>query len=103
MNIRAVRALADESEWPLAGDNIYVDLDLSPDNLPPGTKLIVGESLLEVTEDPHTGCSKFTDRFGSEATKWVNSKVGRSLNLRGINAKVIQGGAIRRGDTVRKA
>ncbi|MBA2540063.1 MAG: MOSC domain-containing protein [Deltaproteobacteria bacterium] len=103
MNVRAVRALAEHSEWPLAGDNLYVDLDLSPDNLPPGTRLIVGEALLEITEDPHTGCAKFTQRFGSAATKWVNSKVGRALNLRGVNARVITGGAIRRGDPIKKA
>jgi len=103
MNIRAVRAIADEAEWILAGDNLYVDLDLSPANMPAGTRLVIGEALVEITEDPHTGCDKFTARFGSEATKWVNSKSGRELNLRGINAKVIRGGAIKRGDVVRKA
>lgn len=103
MNIRAIRALADRHEWPLAGDNLFVDLDLSTENLPAGTRLVVGGALIEVTEDPHTGCAKFTERFGSAATKWVNSKLGRELNLRGVNARVISGGAIKRGDSIKKA
>lgn len=103
MNIRALRAICDEPDWALAGDNLCVDLDVSLANLPAGTRLLVGEAELEVTADPHTGCSKFTKRFGSEATKWVNSKEGRALNLRGINARVIRGGAFQRGDSIRKA
>ena len=103
MNIRALRAICDDPEWPLAGDNLCVDLDLSEATTPAGTKLLIGETILEVTADPHTGCAKFTERFGSEATKWVNSPLGRALNLRGINAKVIHGGAVRRGDPIRKA
>jgi hypothetical protein len=103
MNIRALRAICDEPDWALAGDNLCVDLDVSHANLPAGTRLLVGEAELEVTADPHTGCSKFTKRFGSEATKWVNSKAGRELNLRGINVKVIRGGAFERGDSIRKA
>lgn len=103
MNIRALRAICDEADWPLAGDNLCVDLDVSYANLPPGTRLQIGEVELEVTPDLHTGCSKFTKRFGSTATKWVNSDVGRELNLRGINAKVIRGGDVKRGDSIRKA
>lgn len=102
MNIRAVRALADRDEWPLAGDNLYVDLDLSPANLPPGTRLAIGGVVLEVTEDPHTGCAKFTERFGSAATKWVNSQLGRELNLRGVNARVITGGRVEVGAVIAK-
>lgn len=103
MNIRALRALCDRPEWPLAGDNLCVDLDLSVVSTPAGTQLLIGEALLEVTADPHTGCAKFTERFGSEATKWVNSPLGRELNLRGINAKIIRGGVVKRGDSMRKA
>lgn len=103
MNIRALRAICDEADWPLAGDNLCVDLDVSYDNLPAGTRLIAGEAELEVTADLHLGCVKFTRRFGSTATKWVNSKVGRELNLRGINARVVRGGAVKRGDSIKKA
>lgn len=103
MNIRAVRVLADRDEWPLAGDNLYVDLDLSAENVPAGTRLRIGAVVLEVTEDPHTGCAKFTERFGSAATKWVNSKLGRELNLRGINARVIVPGKVSRGDAISKS
>ncbi len=103
MNVRALRAICDEADWPLAGDNLCVDLDVSADNLPPGTRLVVGEAELEVTADPHLGCVKFTKRYGSTATKWVNSEVGRELKLRGINAIVIRGGTVKRGDSIRKA
>jgi hypothetical protein len=85
----------------MAGDQLYVDLDLSLANLPPGTRLALGEAVLEVTPPPHTGCKKFVERFGVDAMKFVNSKVGRELNLRGINARVVTPGKIRRGDPVR--
>jgi hypothetical protein len=100
MNIHAAKALGER--WLLAGDNLYVDLDLSPENLPPGTRLAIGGAVIEVTATPHTGCDKFTERFSSDATKWVNSQTGRELNLRGINARVIVGGAIRRGEAITK-
>jgi MOSC domain-containing protein YiiM len=51
---------------------------------------------------PHTGCGKFARRFGVEALKFVNSGVGRELNLRGRNARIVTGGTVRTGDTVRK-
>lgn len=103
MNARAVALVAqDPARWPLAGDQLYVDLDLSGANLPAGTRLGVGAAAIEVTAQPHTGCGKFVERFGLDAMKFVNSPVGRDLNLRGINARVVQAGAIRRGDIVRK-
>lgn len=103
MNVRVIGLVAgDRQRWPLAGDQLYVDLDLSTGNLPPGTRLAIGEAILEVTDQPHTGCKKFSQRFGVDALQFVNSVVGRQLNLRGINAKVVQSGAVRQGDAVSK-
>ncbi len=104
MNARAVALIAgDRARWPLAGDQLYVDLDLGGENLPPGTQLSIGDAIVVVTAVPHTGCQQFRERFGTDALKFVNSPVGRSLNLRGINTRIIQPGAIRPGDVVRKA
>ena len=86
----------------LAGDQLFLDLDLSAANLPPGTRLGIGTAVIEVTAQPHTGCGKFVERFGLEAMKFVNSPAGRALNLRGINARVVQSGAVRAGDRARK-
>ncbi len=92
MNARVALAVAGPAErWPVAGDQLYVDLDLSVSNLPPGTRLEVGSALLEVTEEPHLGCRKFVARFGNDALRFVNSRTGRELNLRGINTRVLQG------------
>jgi MOSC domain-containing protein YiiM len=103
MSTRAVELVAgDRERWPLAGDQLYVDLDLSGANLPPGTQLEIGDAMIEVSTQPHTGCDKFVSRFGLEAMKFVNSPLGRSLNLRGINARVVRPGRIRAGDEVRK-
>jgi MOSC domain-containing protein YiiM len=92
----------EKARWPLAGDQLYVDLDLSAANLPPGTRLAIGSAVLEVTAQPHTGCGKFVERFGLESMKFVNSPVGRELQLRGINARVVESGTVRVGDVVRK-
>lgn len=86
----------------LAGDQLYVDLDLSPENLPPGTRLAVGDAIIEVTKPPHTGCKKFAARFGVDAMMFVNSGLGKAKNFRGINARVLRSGAIRVGDIVSK-
>ena len=103
MNTRVIELVAGHREhWPLAGDQFYVDLDLSAENLPAGTRLAIGEAVIEVSPQPHTGCAKFVERFGLDAMKFVNSKVGRQLNLRGINACVVSPGTVRRGDPVRK-
>ena len=103
MNARSAALVAqDRDHWQLAGDQLFVDLDLSGQNLPPGTRLRIGSATIEVTPIPHTGCAKFVSRFGLEAMKFVNSPVGRELNLRGICAKVVEPGAIRTGDRVRK-
>lgn len=103
INTRAIALIApDESRWQLAGDQLFLDLDLSKENLPAGIRLALGTAVIEVTAEPHTGCKKFVARFGVEAMKFVNSEVGRELQLRGINAKVVQPGVIRVGDRARK-
>lgn len=105
INARASAFIAiDPERRALAGDQLHVDLDLSLANLPAGTRLRVGDgsAMIEVTDQPHTGCAKFTERFGLDAMRWVNSERGRQLNLRGINAKVVTPGVIRTGDLLRK-
>jgi MOSC domain-containing protein YiiM len=104
MNARTIALIAqDEARWGLAGDQLFVDLDLSLVNLPPGARLTVGSAIVEISEEPHTGCSKFMSRFGADAMKFVNSELGRQLRLRGANARIIRAGAIRVGDVVAKA
>lgn len=103
MNARVAALVAQvESRWRLAGDQLYLDMDLSAANLPAGTQLAIGSAVIEVTPYPHTGCKKFVSRFGLDAMKFVNSSVGRELNLRGINARVVQGGLIRVGNVAKK-
>jgi len=103
MGARAVAAVAgDRARWPLAGDQLYVDLDLGRENLPAGTELVVGTAVIAVSAAPHPGCDKFTARFGSAAARWVNTPAGRALNLRGINARIVTGGVVRPGDAIRK-
>jgi MOSC domain-containing protein YiiM len=103
MNFRVISLLAGEEEHrPLAGDQLFVDMDLSSANLPPGTQLALGSAVIEVTAIPHNGCKKFLSRFGRDALKFVNSPLGKQLHLRGINAKVIRPGIIRVGDIIRK-
>jgi hypothetical protein len=103
MSARAVALVAQVRErWALAGDQLYVDMDLSENNLPPWTKLQLGTSIIEVTDQPHTGCSKFVERFGVDAMKFVNSPTGRALRLRGLNARVVQPGTVRIGDVMAK-
>lgn len=101
MNSRLAALVArDPERWPLAGDQLYVDLDLSEANLPPGTRLSIGNAEIEMTDQAHTGCAKFVSRFGVDAMKFVNSPIGRSLRLRGAYAKVIRPGQIARRDIV---
>jgi len=103
MNSRAAALVAqDDDRRQLAGDQLYIDLDLSDANLPPGTRLALGSAVIEVTDQPHTGCKKFEARFGRDAVMFVNSAVGKELHLRGINAKVVVPGTIRVGDKARK-
>lgn len=103
MNARIAELLAGGRErMKLAGDQLFVDLDLSSENLPPGTRLAIGSAEIEVTAIPHLGCKKFVERFGLEAMKFVNSELGRKHSLRGINAKVVVSGSICVGDTAAK-
>lgn len=103
MNSRVVDLVAQHKErWPLAGDQLFIDMDLTDANLPAGTRLQIGTAVLEVTAEPHTGCAKFVERFGVDAATFVNSAVGRELHLRGINAKVVRAGMIAAGDVVTK-
>ncbi len=103
MNARVIALLAqDESRWALAGDQLFVDFDLSAANVPPGTRLAVGSAVIEITHEPHLGCKKFAARFGPDAVKFVNSPEGRQLHLRGVNAKVVQIGTIQVGNKVEK-
>jgi hypothetical protein len=103
MNSRTIKLLAqDENRWQLAGDQLYIDFDLTDENLPAGTQLQIGSAIVEVTPKPHNGCIKFVERFGLDAMKFVNSSIGKHLHMRGIYAKVVQSGLIRTGDTVKK-
>ena len=88
--------------WPLAGDQLYVDMDLSEENLPPGTRLSVGSAILEISKKPHTGCKKFMSRFGLQALEFISAPERKPFHLRGLNARVIQPGNIRVGDMMRK-
>ena len=102
MNSRAIDLVADgdKARWPLAGDQLFVDFDLSLGNAPAGTRLLIGSAVVEVSEKPHTGCAKFRARFGMDAARWVNSD--KELRFRGINAMVVQAGTIRPGDAITK-
>lgn len=102
MNSRAIDLVADgdRDRWPLAGDQLFVDFDLSVTNAPTGTRLGIGSAVIEVTAKPHTGCRKFAARFGQAAARWVNSDNER--RYRGINAVVVQAGTIQPGDTITK-
>jgi hypothetical protein len=102
-NSRLMQLIARErSRWPLAGDQLYVDIDLSEENLPPGQRIAFGGAVLEITPMPHTGCDKFSGRFGSGAIHFVNSPEGRQARRRGVNARVIQAGTISVGDVISK-
>ncbi len=103
INSRLIEHIAqDKNRWKLAGDQLYLDMDLSKENLPAGTQLKINDCIIEVTAQPHTGCKKFIERFGRDAMVFVNSEVGKKNQLRGINAKVIKGGEIVKGATVVK-
>ena len=100
MNSRLLTLLTQSEErWPLAGDQLVIDMDLSVDNLPPGTRLSIGSAVVEISAKPHTGCEKFEDRFGRDALRFISTPLGRGLRLRGVNTRVVRSGTIRVGDT----
>jgi hypothetical protein len=102
MNSRAASRFAGAKErWPLAGDQFYIDLDIGEENLPAGSRIAIGDAVLEVSAKPHTGCAKFSSRFGREALGAVSSPGGRAQRLRGMNTRVVSGGVVRAGDDVR--
>jgi MOSC domain-containing protein YiiM len=104
INVRVLEAIEpDRSRWPLAGDQLLVDLDLSVEALPPGSRIAIGSVVLELSATPHTGCAQFSARFGSDALRWINSPEGREHRRRGANARVIREGTIRVGDAIRLA
>lgn len=101
INSRLIDLLAGTRDrWQLAGDQLFVDFDLSEANTPPWTRLSIGDAIVEITEQPHRGCSKFSQRFGTDALRWVNSDEGKALHLRGLNARVIQAGVVFPGDPI---
>lgn len=103
MNSRVANLVAGERErWALAGDQLYVDLDLSIQNLPPGARLQIGDAVIEISDTPHTGCPKFASRFGAEALRFVNTGVGRDARFRGVNTSIVQSGEVSVGDSVIK-
>ena len=101
MNSRATDLVAGSRErWALAGDQLYADLDVSVENLPTGTRLVIGDAVLVVTAAPHTGCARFAERFGTDALRLTATPDGRALRLRGINTRVLRAGTVRVGDRV---
>ena len=103
MSTRVLAAIEpDPDRWALAGDQLLVDFDLSIDHLPPGCRITLGEAELAISTKPHTGCAKFSGRFGSDALRWINSPDGRDLRFRGVNARVIRSGTVRVGDEIRR-
>ena len=103
MNSRVLALLArSEERWPLAGDQLVIDIDMSTENLPPGARLSIGSAVIEISEEPHTGCAKFSQRFGDAALRFISTPMGRQMRLRGINTRVVRSGAIRVGDVATK-
>ena len=103
MSARAAELVAGSRDrWGLAGDQLYVDLDIAEENLPPGTQLAVGSAVIEISAEPHTGCKKFVQRFGIDAMRFVNAPEGRALRLRGVNARIVRAGVVRPGDEISK-
>jgi MOSC domain-containing protein YiiM len=100
---RLLELVAEPERWPLSGDNLLVDMGLDLESLPVGSRLAIGDDVIvRISEIPHTGCAKFSARFGSDALKFINSPEGRALRLRGVNAHVIEPGRVSTGDAIRR-
>ncbi|MCY3783412.1 MAG: MOSC domain-containing protein [Chloroflexi bacterium] len=103
INSRLLDLLAQSEErWPLAGDQLVIDIDMSEENLPPGSQLAIGSAVIEISKEPHTGCAKFAARFGHDALRFISTPLGRQMRMRGINTRVVQSGRVRVGDTATK-
>lgn len=103
MNSRSISLISqDRSRWPLAGDQLFADFDLSTTNLPVGQRIAIGSTVLEISHQPHLGCKKFAQRFGNDALKFVNYPEGKALRLRGVYARIIEPGTVATGDPIRK-
>jgi MOSC domain-containing protein YiiM len=105
MNARAAELVSGEAQpeaWAQCGDQLYIDLDISEANLPAGTRIAVGEAVLELQAEPHTGCVQFRGWWGPEALRHISTEEGRALRMRGANTRVVQSGAVRPGDDARK-
>lgn len=105
MNGRAAELVSGDPEpatWAQCGDQLYIDLDISQANLPAGTRIAVGEAVLEVQAEPHTGCAQFRGWWGADALRHISTKEGQALRMRGANTRVIQSGTVRPGDSARK-
>jgi MOSC domain-containing protein YiiM len=103
MNARCIELIAqDRANWPPAGDNLFLDMGLTPDNLPPGTRIGIGSAEMVITDTPHNGCASFIERYGRDACLFVNTGEGKRLRLRGIYARVTRDGEISVGDRVVK-
>src|SRR4029453_14545114 len=102
MNSRVLASVAGHRDrWQLAGDQLIVDFDLSMDSLPAGSRLQIGEAVVEVTEPPHTGCAKFAGRFGVDALAWTREPEGRQRRRRGMHVRVLESGLVRQGGVIR--
>lgn len=103
MNSRVISLMTGSDEqWELAGDQLYIDMDISRNNLAPGTQIKIGSAVIEVSKKPHTGCKKFSNRFGVDALKFVSTPLGKELCLRGINTRIVESGIVKTGDVVKK-
>ena len=105
MNARVAELISgdpDPASWAQCGDQLYVDLDISEANMPPGTRIGVGAAVLEVQSEPHTGCVQFRSWWGGDALRHISTEQGQALRMRGVNTRVVQSGIVRPGDRARK-